>query len=157
MFPRITNGKVYLPFGGTTPDGIDVDGMYELSPEDPSYEATKAWLIQVERGEWSLTFGPSSWAPEAILAEWSPGARAAAWRTGAWIAWIGALRPSSAQGSAAAPLAQSSPPAGPLVHAAVQALAFLSWSSEDPLFPTPLSAVERRIGELFGSPMDLFA
>jgi hypothetical protein len=39
MFPRITNGKVYLPFGGTTPDGADADGMYELSPEDPTYEA----------------------------------------------------------------------------------------------------------------------
>jgi hypothetical protein len=61
MFPRITNGKVYLPFGGTTPDGIDVDGMYELSPEDPSYEVTKAWLIQVERGEWSLPHAGLLW------------------------------------------------------------------------------------------------
>jgi hypothetical protein len=42
MFPRITNGKIYLPFGGELADGTMIDGMYELPSEDPSYEAIKA-------------------------------------------------------------------------------------------------------------------
>jgi hypothetical protein len=54
VFPRITNGKVYVPIGGELEDGTMVDELVELPPEDPSYEAIKAWLIQVELGEWAL-------------------------------------------------------------------------------------------------------
>ena len=54
MFPRITNGKVYVPIGGELEDGTMIDGLVELPPEDPSYDAIKAWLIQVELGEWAL-------------------------------------------------------------------------------------------------------
>jgi hypothetical protein len=48
MFPRITNGKVYVPIGGELEDSTMIDGLVELPPEDPSYDAIKAWLIQVE-------------------------------------------------------------------------------------------------------------
>ena len=54
MFPRITNGKVYVPIGGELEEGTMIDGLVELPPEDPSYDAIKAWLIQVELGEWAL-------------------------------------------------------------------------------------------------------
>jgi hypothetical protein len=54
VFPRITNGKVYVPIGGELEDGTMIDGLVELPPEDPSYDAIKAWLIQVELGEWAL-------------------------------------------------------------------------------------------------------
>jgi hypothetical protein len=54
VFPRITNGKVYVPIGGELKDGTMIDGLVELPPEDPSYDAIKALLIQVELGEWAL-------------------------------------------------------------------------------------------------------
>jgi hypothetical protein len=88
VFPRITNGKIYLSFGGELEDGTMIDGMYELPPEDPSYDVIKAWLIQVERGEWSLPWpsgsrrdptGPPTNLPSIaarVTGWWSPTIRA---------------------------------------------------------------------------------
>jgi hypothetical protein len=54
MFPRIRGGKIWLPFTVETEDGSRGCGMYELTPEDPSYQETKEWLEQVERDDWCL-------------------------------------------------------------------------------------------------------
>jgi hypothetical protein len=54
MFPKISGGKIWLPFTVETDDGTHACGMFELSPKDPSYQETKKWLEALERGEWSL-------------------------------------------------------------------------------------------------------
>ena len=54
MFPQISRGKIWLPFTVETEEGIHACGSYELLPSDPSYQETKEWLEQVERGEWSV-------------------------------------------------------------------------------------------------------
>ena len=67
MFPHISGGKVYVHrccevrMPGHQ-HSTSISWSEELSPEDPSYEATKAWLIQLERGEWSLFPVPSDWS-----------------------------------------------------------------------------------------------
>jgi hypothetical protein len=74
MFPHISGGKVYVHrcCEAQMPGhqhGTSISWSEELSPEDPSYEATKAWLIQLERGEWSLFPVPSDWSGAEISAK----------------------------------------------------------------------------------------
>jgi len=69
VFPRISGGKVYVHWccEAQIPGhqhGTSISCSVELPPEDPSYEAIKAWLIQLERGEWSLV--PPDWPEPRI-------------------------------------------------------------------------------------------
>jgi hypothetical protein len=50
MFPHISGGKVYRHWSCELADGTSISGSEELPPEDPSHEATRAWLEQLERG-----------------------------------------------------------------------------------------------------------
>jgi hypothetical protein len=49
-FRRQNLAALYRP----TEDGTHACGMRELPADDPSYQETKEWLEQVERGEWSV-------------------------------------------------------------------------------------------------------
>jgi hypothetical protein len=60
MFPRISGGKIWLPYTVETEDGARGCGSRELRPEDPSYEETKRWLEALQRGEWSLFLAQGS-------------------------------------------------------------------------------------------------
>ena len=54
MFPRISGGKIWLPYTAETKDGARSCGAYELRPDDPSYPKIKEWLEAVERCECSF-------------------------------------------------------------------------------------------------------
>ena len=54
MFPRISGGKIWLPYTVKTKDGAQGCGTYELRPDDPSYSKIKEWLEAVERRESSF-------------------------------------------------------------------------------------------------------
>jgi hypothetical protein len=54
MFPRISGGKIWLPYTVKTKDGARGCGAYELRPDDPSYPKIKEWLEAVGRCEWSF-------------------------------------------------------------------------------------------------------
>ena len=71
MFPDISGGKVYLHWACELDDGTSISGSEELPPEDPTYEATRAWLEQLERGEWSLV--PPGWPGAWISAKYLAG------------------------------------------------------------------------------------
>jgi hypothetical protein len=54
MFPRISGGKIWLPYTVKTKEGARGCGTYELRPDDPAYPKIKEWLEAVERCEWSF-------------------------------------------------------------------------------------------------------
>lgn len=54
MFPRISGGKIWLPYTVKTKDGARGCGAHELRPDHPSYLKIKEWLEAVERCEWSF-------------------------------------------------------------------------------------------------------
>jgi hypothetical protein len=54
MFPRISGGKIWLPYTAETKDGARSCGAYELRPDDPSYPKIKEWLEAVERCDCSF-------------------------------------------------------------------------------------------------------
>src|ERR1700736_3126542 len=54
MFPRISGGKLWLPYTVKTNDGARGCGAYELRQDDPRYPKIKEWLEAGERCEWSF-------------------------------------------------------------------------------------------------------